>query len=164
MADLHIGQRRPRSRKLSTIVTRGASYVPDAGIRDVAESWAGHAPRAASARSTSSRAAASAWSGAPREVLALTEGRTRSRRGADALEILGALALSRERLGGRGRERWRRWAPTRRSTHERRSDFLVAAGDIFVQHYGDSMTARTLYDRARALWPGNPSLWHVDGS
>src|SRR5439155_230072 len=44
---------------------------------------------------------------------------------------------------------------------ERRSDFLIAAGDILVQHYGDTMAARALFDRARVLWPGNPSLWHV---
>jgi len=47
---------------------------------------------------------------------------------------------------------------------ERRSDFLIAAGDILVQHYGDSVAARTLFDRARGLWPGNPSLWHVSES
>ena len=96
------------------------------------------------------------------EVLALIEDERDPVRG-HALEILGALAVAEGR--------WSDAVATLEALAaddafeaERRSDFLVAAGDILVQHYGDSLTARTLFDRARALWPGNPSLWHVDGS
>ena len=93
------------------------------------------------------------------EVLALVEDERDPVRGR-ALEIVGALAMAEGR--------WSDAIATLEALSadeafddERRSDFLVAAGDILVQHYGDSVAARTLLDRARMLWPGNPSLWHV---
>ena len=77
-----------------------------------------------------------------------------------ALEIVGALAVAEGR--------WSEALATLELLSadaafddERRSDFLIAAGDILVQQYGDTMSARALFDRARALWPGNPSLWHL---
>ena len=80
-----------------------------------------------------------------------------------ALEIVGALAMAEGR--------WSDALATLEALSgdeafevERRSDFMIAAGDILVQHYGDTMAARALFDRARALWPGNPSLWHVSES
>ena len=96
------------------------------------------------------------------EALALVEDEHDPVRG-QVLEMLGALAVAEGR--------WSDAVATLEALvadeafePERRSDFLVAGGDILVRHFGDSLTARALYDRARALWPGNPSLWHVDQS
>jgi hypothetical protein len=92
-------------------------------------------------------------------VLALVEDERDPVRG-QALEIVGALAMAEGR--------WSEALATLEALSgdeafevERRSDFMIAAGDILVQHYGDTMAARALFDRARALWPGNPSLWHI---
>ena len=160
LSDLHIGQRTSAIAKLKTIVTRGASYVPDAGIKDVADSWAGMhlEPRLLVDLEPRRRARVMARA---TEVLALVEDEHDPVRG-QVLEMLGALAVAEGR-----------WSDAFATLEalvadeafepERRSDFLVAAGDILVRHFGDSLTARTLYDRARALWAGNPSLWHVDG-
>ncbi len=41
LSDLHVGQRTTAAARLADIVTRVGSYAPEAGIRDVAESWAG---------------------------------------------------------------------------------------------------------------------------
>jgi Flp pilus assembly protein TadD len=158
IADLHIGQRAAATARLKTIVTRGASYVPDAGIRDVADSWAGMHIEPRLLIDVDPRRRARAL-GRVSEVLALSEDEHDPVRG-QALEIVGALAM----VEGR----WNEAIGTLEILSadaafdaERRSDFLIAAGDILVQHFGDSMTARKLYDQARALWPGNPSLWHV---
>jgi tetratricopeptide (TPR) repeat protein len=161
IADLHIGQRAAATARLKTIVTRGASYVPDAGIRDVADSWAGMHIEPRLLINVEPRRRQRVL-GRASEVLALVEDERDPVRG-QALEIVGALAMAEGR--------WSDAIATLEALSvdqafddERRSDFLVAAGDILVQHYGDSMTARTLFDRARALWPGNPSLRHVTDS
>ena len=161
IADLHIGQRAAATARLKTIVTRGASYVPDAGIRDVADSWAGMHIEPRLLIDVEPRRRQRAL-GRASEVLALVEDERDPVRG-QALEIVGALAMAEGR--------WSDAIATLEALSadeafddERRSDFLVAAGDILVQHYGDSVAARTLFDRARALWPGNPSLWHVSES
>jgi tetratricopeptide (TPR) repeat protein len=158
IADLHIGQRAAATARLKTIVTRGASYVPDAGIRDVADSWAGMHIEPRLLINVEPRRRQRVL-GRASEVLALVEDERDPVRG-QALEIVGALAMAEGR--------WSDALATLEALSadeafdaERRSDFLVAAGDILVQHYGDSMAARTFYDRARALWSGNPSLWHV---
>ena len=95
-------------------------------------------------------------------MLALVEDERDPVRG-QALEIVGALAMAEGRWSD-AIATLEALSADQAFDDERRSDFLVAAGDILVQHYGDSMTARTLYDRARALWSGNPSLWHVSDS
>jgi hypothetical protein len=161
IADLHIGQRAAATARLKTIVTRGASYVPDAGIRDVADSWAGMHLEPRLLVDVDPRRRERVL-GRASEVLALVQDERDPVRG-QALEIVGALAMAEGR--------WNDAIATLEVLSadeafavERRSDFLVAAGDILVQHYGDSMTARTLFDRARVLWPGNPSLWHVTES
>jgi tetratricopeptide (TPR) repeat protein len=161
LADLHIGQRASAVAKLKTIVTRGASYVPDAGIRDVADSWAGMHLEPRLLVDLEPRRRGRVMSRAT-EALALVEDERDPVRG-QVLEMLGALAVAEGR--------WSDAVATLEALvadeafePERRSDFLVAGGDILVRHFGDSLTARALYDRARALWPGNPSLWHVDQS
>ena len=93
------------------------------------------------------------------EALALVEDERDPVRG-QALEIVGALAMAEGRWGD-AIATLEALSADEAFDDERRSDFLVAAGDILVQHYGDSVAARTLFDRARGLWPGNPSLWHV---
>jgi len=161
LADLHIGQRASAVAKLKTIVTRGASYVPDAGIRDVADHWAGMhlEPRLLVDLEPRRRARVMARA---TEALALVVDERDPVRG-QVLEMLGALAVAEGR--------WSDAVATLEALvadeafePERRSDFLVAGGDILVRDFGDSLTARALYERARALWPGNPSLWHVDHS
>ena len=162
IADLHIGQRAAAIAKLKTIVTRGASYVPDAGIRDVADSWAGHAPRAAPADRRRAAPPRSACSARASEVLALVEDE-RDPCAGRRWRSSGALAMAEGR--------WSDALATLEALSadeafdaERRSDFLVAAGDILVQHYGDSTDgAGAVRSRARAV-AGNPSLWHVSES
>ena len=161
IADLHIGQRAAATARLKTIVTRGASYVPDAGIRDVADSWAGMHIEPRLLINVEPRRRQRAL-GRASEVLALVEDERDPVRG-QALEIVGALAMAEGRWSD-AIATLEALSADQAFDDERRSDFLVAAGDILVQHYGDSMTARTLYDRARALWSGNPSLWHVGDS
>ena len=158
IADLHIGQRGAAIAKLKTIVTRGASYVPDAGIRDVADNWAGMhiEPRLLIDVEPRRRQRVLARAS---EVLALVEDEHDPVRG-QALEIVGAMAMAEGRWSDAIATLEALSADTA-FNEERRSDFLVAAGDILVQHYGDTTAARALYDRARALWAGNPSLWHV---
>jgi len=161
IADLHIGQRAAASARLKTIVTRGASYVPDAGIRDVADSWAGMHIEPRLLINVEPRRRQRVLARAS-EVLALVEDERDPVRG-QALEIVGALAMAEGRWSD-ALATLEALSADEAFAAERRSDFLVAAGDILVQHYGDSVAARTLFDRARALWPGNPSLWHVNES
>jgi tetratricopeptide (TPR) repeat protein len=158
IADLHIGQRNAAIARLKTIVTRGASYVPDAGIRDVADSWAGMHIEPRLLLDVEPRRRQRAL-GRASEVLALVEDERDPVRG-QALEIVGALAMAEGRWSD-ALATLEALSADQAFDDERRADFLIAAGDILVQHYGDSVAARTLYDRARALWPGNPSLWHV---
>jgi tetratricopeptide (TPR) repeat protein len=161
VADLHIGQRAAATARLKTIVTRGASYVPDAGIRDVADSWAGMHIEPRLLIDVDPRRRARVL-GRASQILELVGDERDPVRG-QALEIVGALAVAEGR--------WSEALATLELLSadaafddERRSDFLIAAGDILVQQYGDTMSARALFDRARALWPGNPSLRHVTES
>jgi predicted RNA polymerase sigma factor len=96
------------------------------------------------------------------EVLSLVEDETDPVRG-QALEIVGALAMVEGRWSD-ALATLEALAADGTFDDERRADFLIAAGDILVQQYGDTMSARTLFDRARALWPGNPSLVHLEKS
>jgi hypothetical protein len=159
IADLHIGQRNAAIAKLKTIVTRGASYVPDAGIKDVADHWAGMHIEPRLLVDVEPRRRQRVLERVS-QVLALVEDEHDPVRG-QALEIVGAMAMSEGRWSDAMATLEALYSDTAFFDDERRSDFLVAAGDILVQQYGDTTAARALYDRARGLWPGNPALWHV---
>jgi tetratricopeptide (TPR) repeat protein len=153
LADLHLGQRAAAIAKLGEIVTRGPSYSPEAGIRDVAESWASmHLdPRLLAGLEARRRERAVRRA---REVLVLTEGDASSAR-RQALEVLGALAVA----DGRWEEALVVLEPLASDPVfevERRAQFLIAAGDVMVRRYGDLEVAEPFYDRARTLWPSNP--------
>ena len=153
LADLHVGQRVSAVAKLGEIVTRGPSYAPEAGIRDVAESWAGMhlEPRLLV---TLEPRRHERILGRAREAFALTDGGTDPGR-RQALEILGALAM----IDGRWEEAFSVLEALGADTTlepQRRAEFLVAAGDVMSRHYGDRDVAGPFYERARALWPGHP--------
>ena len=159
IADVHIGQRNAAIAKLKTIVTRGASYVPDAGIKDVADHWAGMHIEPRLLVDVEPRRRQRVLERVS-QVLSLVEDEHDPVRG-QALEIVGAMAMAEGRWSDAMATLEALYSDTAFFDDERRSDFLVAAGDILVQQYGDTTAARALYDRARGLWPGNPSLWHV---
>ena len=161
IADVHIGQRAAATARLKTIVTRGASYVPDAGIRDVADHWAGMHIEPRLLIDVDPRRRQRVL-GRASEVLALVEDERDPVRG-QALEIVGALAMAEGRWSD-ALATLEALSSDEAFDDERRADFMIAAGDILVQHYGDTMAARALFDRARTLWPGNPSLRHVSES
>ena len=155
LADLHIGQRTAALTKLRAIVTRGPSYSPEAGIRDVAESWAGMHLEPRLLVDLESRRRERVV-GRATEVLAITEGvGTPSRR--QALEILAALAMAESR-----------WSDAlvaletlmvdEAFSAERRSDFALAAGDILAHSLRDTAAAQRFYERARRLWPESSGL------
>jgi tetratricopeptide (TPR) repeat protein len=153
LADLHVGQRISAVAKLGEIVTRGPSYAPEAGIRDVAESWAGMHLEPRLLVTLEARRHERILRRA-REAFALTDGGAdESRR--QALEILGALAV----VDGRWEEAFsalEALAGDLAFDPERRAEFLLAAGDVMARHYGDRDVAEPFYERAQALWPGHP--------
>jgi tetratricopeptide (TPR) repeat protein len=153
LADLHVGQRVSAVAKLGEIVTRGPSYAPEAGIRDVAESWAGMHLEPRLLVTLEARRHERILRRA-REAFALTDGGADAAR-RQALEILGALAV----VDGRWEEAFSALeALAADATFEppRRAEFLVAAGDVMSRHYGDRDVAEPFYERAKALWPGHP--------
>jgi tetratricopeptide (TPR) repeat protein len=152
LADLHVGQRVSAVGKLGEIVTRGPSYSPEAGIRDVAESWAGMHLEPRLLVTLESRRRERILRRA-REAFALTDGETDAAR-REALEILGALAV----IDGRWEEAFSALdALGADATFEpqRRAEFLLAAGDVMARRYGDREVAEPFYERAQALWPGH---------
>jgi tetratricopeptide (TPR) repeat protein len=153
VADLHLGQRAAAIAKLGEIVTRGPSYSPEAGIRDVAESWAGMHLEPRLLVGLDGRRRERALRRA-REVVALTEVEsTPARR--QALEVLGALAIT----DGRWEDALVALEPLAGDPTfeaDRRAQFLIAAGDVMARRYGDVEVAEPFYDRARTLWPSNP--------
>ncbi len=152
LADLHVGQRVSAVAKLGEIVTRGPSYSPEAGIRDVAESWAGMHLEPRLLVTLESRRRERILRRA-REAFALTDGGTDAAR-REALEILGALAV----VDNRWEEAFSALdALAADSTFEpqRRAEFLLAAGDVMARRYGDRDVAEPFYERAQALWPGH---------
>ncbi len=157
IADLHVGQRLAAVGKLKAIVTRGPSYVPDNGIRDVAESWAGMHFEPRLLVDLEARRRDRVLTRAT-EVLSLIESDAEPaapRR--QALQILGALAVAEGRwpdaiaalevLSG-----------DTNFTPEQRAEFLITAGDIFGRNNHDPTAAEALYHRARVLSPGNSDL------
>jgi tetratricopeptide (TPR) repeat protein len=155
LADLHIGQRTSAVAKLRAIVTRGPSYVPDAGIRDVADSWAGMHLEPRLLVDIEARRRERVL-GRATQILSLTDGETHPAR-RQAFEVLGALAVAEGRWHDAIAALETLSADTELSP-ERRSDFLVAAGDIFARNHHDPAAAAALYERARELWPGNSAL------
>jgi hypothetical protein len=153
LADLHLGQRATAIAKLGEIVTRGPSYSPEAGIRDVAEGWAGMHLEPRLLVGLEPRRHERALRRA-REVLALTEGTSGPAR-RQALEVSGALAIA----DGRWEDALVALEPLAADPAfepERRAAFLIAAGDVMARRYGDIEVAEPFYDRAQTLWPGNP--------
>jgi tetratricopeptide (TPR) repeat protein len=153
LADLHVGQRISAVAKLGEIVTRGPSYAPEAGIRDVAESWAGMHLEPRLLVTLEARRHERILRRA-REAFALTDGGADEAR-RQALEILGALAV----VDGRWEEAFsalEALAADMAFEPERRAEFLLAAGDVMARHYGDRDVAEPFYERAQALWPGHP--------
>src|SRR6185312_12353535 len=153
LADLHVGQRVSAVGKLAEIVTRGPSYSPDAGIRDVAESWAGMHLEPRLLVSLEARRRERILRRA-REAFALTDGGTDAAR-RQALEILGALAI----VDGRWEEAFSALDALASDTTfeaDRRAAFLLAAGDVMSRRYGDRGLAAPFYERAQAVWPGHP--------
>jgi tetratricopeptide (TPR) repeat protein len=152
LADLHVGQRISAVAKLGEIVTRGPSYSPEAGIRDVAESWAGMHLEPRLLVTLEGRRRERILRRA-REAFALTDGGTDDAR-RQALEILGALAV----VDGRWEEAFSALDALASDTTfepQRRAEFLLAAGDVMARHYGDRDVAEPFHERAQALWPGN---------
>jgi uncharacterized protein HemY len=90
------------------------------------------------------------------QILSLTDGETHPAR-RQAFEVLGALAVAEGRWHDAIAALESLSANTELSP-ERRSDFLVAAGDIFARNHHDPAAAAALYERARELWPGNSAL------
>ncbi len=147
-----MGQRVSAVAKLGEIVTRGPSYAPEAGIRDVAESWAGMHLEPRLLITLEARRHERILRRA-REAFALTDGGADGAR-RQALEILGALAV----VDGRWEEAFSALEALAADTTfepQRRADFLVAAGDVMSRHYGDRDVAEPFYERARELWPGH---------
>ena len=152
LADLHVGQRVSAVAKLGEIVTRGPSYAPEAGIRDVAESWAGMHLEPRLLVTLEARRHERILRRA-REAFALTDGGADAAR-RQALEILGALAV----VDGRWEEAFSALEALAADTSfepQRRAEFLLTAGDVMSRHYGDREVADPFYERARALWPGH---------
>jgi len=153
LADLHVGQRISAVAKLGESVTRGPSYAPEAGIRDVAESWAGMHLEPRLLVTLEARRHERILRRA-REAFALTDGGADEAR-RQALEILGALAV----VDGRWEEAFSALEALAADTTfepQRRAEFLLAAGDVMARHYGDRDIAQPFYERAQALWPGHP--------
>jgi tetratricopeptide (TPR) repeat protein len=153
LADLHVGQRVSAVAKLGETVTRGPSYAPEAGIRDVAESWAGMHLEPRLLVTLEARRHERILRRA-REAFALTDGGTDEAR-RQALEILGALAV----VDGRWEEAFSALdalAADAAFEPKRRAEFSLAAGDVMARHYGDRDIAQPFYERAQALWPGHP--------
>jgi tetratricopeptide (TPR) repeat protein len=155
LADLHIGQRAAAIAKLRAIVTRGPSYSPEAGIRDVAESWAGMhlEPRLLVDLETRRRERILTRA---TEVLALTDGEDHPAR-RQATELLGALAVAEGRWSD-ALAALETLAHDESFPAERRSDFWLAAGDILARDPHDPAASQACYERARLLWPGNSGL------
>jgi tetratricopeptide (TPR) repeat protein len=158
ISDLHVAERAQATVRLAAVVTRGGTFSPDVGIRDVAESWSAMRaePRllANMDRARRDRVVARTT-----EALALALGTMPPAlaEGQLAREILGALAFVEERwedalafLAALADE------PTTKPSAA--CGFLLAAGDIRRGKLGDAVGAQALYDRAAALAPKDSRL------
>ncbi|MES1164409.1 MAG: hypothetical protein ABUR63_01525, partial [Verrucomicrobiota bacterium] len=171
LSDLHIGQRTTAAARLADIVTRVGSYAPDAGIRDVAESWAGMhlEPRLLLGMEARRRERALARA---QEALGLLEAEAAKPPpipGSDAgtrpdqrialgaarrlvLEMIGAVALAEERWPD-ALAALEALAAEPGFEAARRAQFLLAACDVLAREQGDPAAAHPFHVRARVLWP-----------
>jgi tetratricopeptide (TPR) repeat protein len=158
LADVHIAQRAQATARLSTIVTRGGSFSPDVGIRDVAESWAAMRaePRllASMDRVRRDRVVARATEALGLAVAASPAAHEEARR---AREILGALAVTEER--------WDDALALLMALGEaagvppsEAAGYLMAAGDLRTHKLDDHAGGQALYDRAAGLAPRDSRL------
>jgi hypothetical protein len=158
LADLHIAQRAQATARLAAVVTRGGSFSPEVGIRDVAESWGAMRaePRllAGAERGRRDRIIARAT-----EALELATGASppaleEARR---ARAVLGSFALAEER-----------WEDALALLTTLGDDpdvppaeaggYLIAAGDLRTHKLGDHAGGQALYDRAAGLAPRDSRL------
>jgi tetratricopeptide (TPR) repeat protein len=158
LSDLHVAQRAQATARLSVVVTRGGSFSPDVGIRDVAESWAAmraeprllvgiEPPRRERivARATEAlRLAVTASPPALREVRL-------------AREVLGALAVTEQRWDD-ALALLSALADDPATPDDAACGFLVAAGDIRAGKLGDRAGGQALYDKAAARAPKDSRL------
>jgi tetratricopeptide (TPR) repeat protein len=171
VSDLHVGQRTAASAKLAEIVTRVGSYAPEAGIRDVAESWAGMhlEPRLlvgmeARRRERALSRALEAWALVEAEATRPPPipGSDAAARSDQRTALAAARRLALEMMGGvaLAEGRWQdalaaldTLAADPGFEATRRAQFLLAAGDLLARHQGDPAAAQPFHSRARALWP-----------
>jgi tetratricopeptide (TPR) repeat protein len=170
LSDLHVGQRATAAAKLAEVVARSRSYAPEAGIRDVAESWAGMhlEPRLllgmdarrrqrALARAQEALVLADEQAGRPPPIPGTEPARAEQRAAVAAagrltLEIVGAVALAE----GRWEDALAALEIAAADTGfdpVRRAQFLLTAGDVVARQSGNRAAAEPFHARARALWP-----------
>jgi len=158
LADLHIGQRATAVARLGAVITRGGTFVPDVGIRDVAETWGGMRlePRLLAGMERPRRDRAL---GRTAEALALAEGVSPPARqqAREARQILGALAMVEGRWDD-ALAALAALADDEGLTGAERADVLVAAGDILGGKRGDAAGAQRMYERAAAASPHEARL------
>ena len=158
LADLHIAQRAQASARLAVVVTRGGSFSPDVGIRDVAESWAAmraeprlllgmEPPRRARLVARATEALGLAVGASPPAV---AEARL-------AREVLGALAVAEERWD-EALALLTALAADPTTPRAAAAGFLIAAGDVRAGKLGDQAGGQALYSRAAVLAPRDSRL------
>ena len=146
LADLHVGQRVSAVAKLGEIVTRGPSYAPEAGIRDVAESWAGMDLEPRLLVTLEARRHERILRRA-REAFALTDG------GADAAR---RQALEDPGRPGRGGRSMGGGLQRPRGAGDRRDLRAAAAGGVLARRRGRYVASLRRSRRRRALLPAGP--------
>jgi tetratricopeptide (TPR) repeat protein len=158
LAELHIAQRAQAIARLSSVVTRGGTFVPDVGIRDVAESWAAMRaePRLMSSLEAPRRERIVARA---TEALGLAVASSPAATGLarEAREILGALAVTESRWDD-ALSLLLALAEDPATPPADACGFLLAAGDIRAGKLHDPAGGQALYDRAAALNPRDSRL------
>jgi tetratricopeptide (TPR) repeat protein len=158
LADLHVAQRAQATARLGTVVTRGGSFSPDVGIRDVAESWAAMRaePRLLFGIDPARRARIVARA---TEALALaaTTSPAAAHEARLAREVLGSLAVTEERWDD-ALALLAALAADATTSPTAAAGFLIAAGDIRAGKLGDRAGGHALYDRAATLAPKDSRL------
>ncbi|HEY2900606.1 MAG TPA: tetratricopeptide repeat protein [Polyangia bacterium] len=157
LCDVFIAQRATAAARLTTMLSDGGRFVGEGGIRDVAESWSGMGlePRLLVGLEGERRERVLRRSGEALSFAASDAATADVRTG--ALGLLAALGMVESR-----------WADALRFLGELgandslpppvRCGYLIAAGDIHLHEGADAATARSLYEKARALVPGDIRL------
>lgn len=148
LCDLHVAQRSGAVARLGAMVNNGGKFVADAGIRDVAESWAGMRlePRLLTGLDGERRVRTIKRAG---EALTLVEGEPGPVRAA-ARQVLGALAVVEKRWSD-ALGLLEALAADESSDPRERCGYLLAAGDIRHHEKRDPDGAQLCYQRARGL-------------